>query len=187
MNVCRDINELTPSAQKACRLFIKKCEAEGLKLFITETYRPQSRQNELWEQGRTKPGRKVTWTLCSRHTSRMAWDVACTGDNLYDADTLEKAGQTAKSLGITWGGDWDTPDRPHFEIGLNWKEPKETQKETQKEGMTVEKRYNTVDEIPDWGKDTIRKLAEKGCFGDKEKLDLSKDMIRVLTIMDRKG
>ena len=152
-------------------------------MFITETYRPQERQEELYRQGRTAPGQVVTWTRHSRHTSRRAWDVACIGKNLYDLDALKKAGQIAKSLGITWGGDWTAPDRPHFEIGLNWKEPKETPKEE----TAMEKRYNTVDEIPEWGKDTIRKLIDKGCFGDKKKLDLSKDMVRVLTIMDRKG
>ena len=185
MNTCRDINELTPAAQKACRLFMKKCAAEGLKLFITETYRPQSRQDELWEQGRTKPGKIVTWTLHSRHTSRRAWDVACIGKNLYDLDALKKAGQIAKSLGITWGGDWTTPDRPHFEIGLNWKEPKETPKETPNEETTMEKRYNTVDEIPEWGKAVIQEMINKGCFADPKRLDLSEDMVRILVIWTR--
>ena len=61
----RDINELTPLAQRACRLFMETCRKNGLDIFITETYRSQKRQNELWEQGRSKPGKIVTWTMQS--------------------------------------------------------------------------------------------------------------------------
>ena len=180
----RDINELTPLAQTACRLFMAKCREAGLDIFITETYRPQSRQNELWEQGRTKlydeNGKRlkiVTWTMHSRHTSRRAWDIACNGCILYDIDTLNKAGAIAKSLGITWGGDWKDPDKPHFEIGINWEAPKEDEEEV--------KRYNTIEEIPEWGKETIQSLIDKGCFADPKHLDLSEDMLRVFVIHDR--
>ena len=175
--IIRDINELTPLAQTACRLFMAECREAGLNIFITETYRPQSRQNELWEQGRTKPGKIVTWTMHSRHTSRRAWDIACNGHLLYDIDTLNKAGAIAKSLGITWGGDWTTPDKPHFEIDVNWEAPKEDEEEV--------KRYNTIEEIPEWGKETIQSLIDKGCFADPKHLDLSEDMLRVFVIHDR--
>lgn len=121
---CRDMNELTPLAKKACDLFLKKCRKAGLNIFITETYRSQERQNYLYEQGRIRPGQVVTWTKSSRHTSRRAWDIACNGSVLYDMEMLRKAGSIAKSLGITWGGTWDkSPDYPHFEIEANWKEP----------------------------------------------------------------
>ncbi len=174
----RDINELTPLAQTACRLFMAKCREAGLDIFITETYRPQSRQNELWEQGRTKPGKIVTDTMHSRHTSRRAWDIACNGPIMYDIDTLNKAGAIARSLGITWGGDWIKPvDKPHFEIGINWEAPKEDKEEV--------KRYNTIDEIPEWGKETIQSLIDKGCFADPKHLDLSEDMLRTFVIINR--
>lgn len=45
-----------------------------IKINISETYRTQDRQNELYAQGRTKPGNIVTWTKQSRHTSRSALD-----------------------------------------------------------------------------------------------------------------
>lgn len=173
----RDINELTPLAQTACRLFMAKCREAGLDIFITETYRPQSRQNELWEQGRTKPGKIVTWTMHSRHTSRRAWDIACNGPILYDIEILNKAGEIGKSLGITWGGDWKDPDKPHFEIGISWEAPKEDEEEV--------KRYNTIEEIPEWGRATIQSLIDKGCFADPKHLDLSEDMLRVFVIHDR--
>lgn len=172
---CRDINELTPLAQKACRLFLKKCSEEGLRIFITETYRSQARQNSLYAQGRTTSGLIVTWTKSSRHTSRMAWDIACVGDNLYDAEVLNKAGAIAKELGIIWGGEWNVPDRPHFEVTEKWAEPVEEK----------EVRYNNIEEIPEWGKKTVQKLIDKGLIADKKALDLSNDMLRVFVILDR--
>ena len=123
----RDINALNPLAQTACRLFLENCKKQGINVFVTETYRSQARQNYLYAQGRTRPGQVVTWTTNSNHTGRMAWDIAVSPPkNLYDVTTLNRAGQVAKQLGITWGGTWKTPDRPHFEIKANWQAPKIT-------------------------------------------------------------
>ena len=118
----RDINELLPVAQRACRLFLSECEKEGLPVLITETYRSQARQNELYAQGRTKPGKVVTWTKNSRHTSRLAWDICknVKGAEYSDTSFFKKCGAIAKKLGITWGGDWKTPDMPHFEVTKSW-------------------------------------------------------------------
>ena len=122
---CRDINELHVTAQTACRLFLQECERAGVKIFITETYRSQARQNYLYEQGRTRPGQVVTWTKNSNHMGRLAWDIAVSPPaNLYDTTTLNKAGAIARKLGITWGGDWpNNIDRPHFEVKTTWKAP----------------------------------------------------------------
>ena len=117
MNTCRDIKALLPEAQAACETFLKVCQQRNIPIFITETYRPQERQNELYAQGRTKPGQIVTWTLKSQHTSKLAWDIAVSPPhNLYDASILKRAGEVAKELGIEWGGAWNTPDYPHFQI-----------------------------------------------------------------------
>ena len=123
----RDISELTLTAQKACRLFLQECEKRGLKVLITETYRSQERQNYLYEQGRTRPGNKVTWTKNSRHTSRRAWDICqnIKGREYSDKAFFKACGEVARELDITWGGTWKTPDTPHFEIATNWTEPKE--------------------------------------------------------------
>ena len=129
---CRDISELNPLAQKACNLFMSECQKAGLKVLITETYRSQARQNYLYEQGRTRAGNIVTWTKSSRHTSRMAWDICknVKGQEYSDAKFFEQCGAIAKRLGITWGGTWATPDKPHFEITSKWTytEPKEAYK-----------------------------------------------------------
>ena len=126
---CRDINQLTPLAQVACNLFISECKKQGINVFITETYRSQERQDYLYEQGRTRPGKVVTWTRNSNHKSRMAWDIAVSPPlALYDKSVIAKAGKIAGELGIEWGGTWKTPDTPHFQINSNWKKPKEEYK-----------------------------------------------------------
>ncbi|MDM5349678.1 M15 family metallopeptidase [Lysinibacillus sphaericus] len=89
---CRDISELLPAAQTACRLLFQECFKAGIKnVFITETYRSQERQKYLYAQGRTRPGQIVTWTLDSNHKSRLAWDIAVgPPQSLYDVVTLSR-------------------------------------------------------------------------------------------------
>lgn len=60
-----------------------------------------------------------------------------------------------------------------------------------------DRRYNTMQEVPEWGRATIRKMVDKGyCKGGGAPLDkdgyptdinLSEDMLRILVINDRAG
>ncbi|MEH6941541.1 M15 family metallopeptidase [Bacillus sp. JJ722] len=173
---CRDVNELKPVAKQACLLFLEECKKAGLDVFITETYRSQARQNYLYEQGRTRPGQKVTWTRSSNHTGRMAWDIAVNPPkNLYDATTLKKAGAIAKRLGITWGGDWDTPDMPHFQASSSWKVPsnykpanetsKTNKKPNEKEGIRMFVPSN--DDFKEAFIRVCKRLEDKKVHGEK--------------------
>ena len=208
---CRDILELTPSAQKACNMFLEECKRQGLNVLITETYRSQERQNYLYEQGRTRSGKKVTWTKNSRHTSRRAWDICknVKGAEYSDSAFFKKCGAIAKSFGITWGGDWSTPDTPHFEIAENWKyegdEKSMTELERKQFNKMVEvvgkltlkieelqklnKVYHYFNELPEYAHDTIKKLWDKGIYkgASADDLNLSESMMRVLVINDRAG
>ena len=48
--------------------------------------------------------------------------------------------------------------------------------------------YDTIDQVPEWGKETVQKLIDKGILkGTDEGLDLSYDMLRILVINDRAG
>lgn len=126
ITACRDIKQLSAQAQKACALFMEECRKQGLNVLITETYRSQERQNWLYEQGRSREGKVVTWTKNSRHTSRRAWDICknAKGQEYSDKTFFKKCAEVAALLGITWGGEWkNSPDTPHFEIDLDWKVP----------------------------------------------------------------
>ncbi len=51
-----------------------------------------------------------------------------------------------------------------------------------------EVRYNTVAECPNWSRETVQKLVDKGYLGGNgQGLDLSLDMVRLLVILDRAG
>ena len=59
------------------------------------------------------------------------------------------------------------------------------------------KRYNSIEEVPEWGKETVVRLCAagvlKGCGGERDGdgyptgLDLSADALRLLVILDRAG
>ena len=57
-----------------------------------------------------------------------------------------------------------------------------------KEKEADEVRYHTLEEVPAWGQETVKKFLEKGFLaGAGEDVDLSLDMVRILVIMDRAG
>lgn len=201
---CRDISQLTPNAQKACNIFMAECKAQGLKVLITETYRSQERQNYLYAQGRTRKGNIVTWTKNSRHTSRRAWDICqnVKGQEYSNTTFFRRCGEIAKSLGIVWGGDWNTPDMPHFEIPENWSYEEDmpmTKTERIEFNMLVEqvdkltrekeRVYHYTKELPDYARPIIQKLLDKGIYAGASESDLNlpETLMRILVINDRVG
>lgn len=103
---------------------------------VLEGVRTPQRQRELYAQGRTRPGRVVTWTLQSRHfpgpdgfgraVDLCPYPVDWNSPAKFDA--IAKAMfEAAKELEveIRWGADWDRDgnprergesDSPHFEL-----------------------------------------------------------------------
>jgi len=50
------------------------------------------------------------------------------------------------------------------------------------------KKYSNLDEVPEWGKETVQKLVAKGYIvGDDKGLSLTYDTLRVYVSLDRKG
>lgn len=114
---------------------IERARELGADFRITVGYRSPERQNELYAQGRTKPGNIVTYVRGgrSKHQTGRAIDIVWRkgkGINdrnpkgtLYDPVELEKMArifqQAGKEQGVTvkWGGDFKTfYDGPHLEI-----------------------------------------------------------------------
>jgi hypothetical protein len=117
----RKIQQLDPGFQPKVRQLLLQGLSEGLKPEIVEGYRSQDRQNELYEQGRSTPGKVVTQTRHSMHTQGKAVDLAQldeSGKITYDVTPgfWDRMGAIGKSLGLMWGGDWKGfKDRPHFQ------------------------------------------------------------------------
>ena len=123
----RKIEDLTPEMQAKYKAFKDKMGEMGIDFIITCTFRSQEDQNLLYAQGRTSPGRIVTWTLHSRHTQRDAFDIALLLENKpvwdvkvdVDHDHIpdyQEAGEIGESVGLVWGGRWTKPDYPHFQF-----------------------------------------------------------------------
>ncbi|HFK5565251.1 TPA: M15 family metallopeptidase [Elizabethkingia anophelis] len=104
---------------------------------ITEGVRTLKRQQELYAQGRTKPGIKVTNAdgIKNKSNHQAKADGFGHAVDLYPfflgqvqvnhKDTIKNLKlisdhikKVAKELGIgiTWGGDWKFVDCPHFEL-----------------------------------------------------------------------
>lgn len=79
------VQELVPSARWAAEMFVTECYNFNIPIRITEAYRSQKRQAELFASGRTKPGPIKTWTLSSNHTKRLAIDLYHSGGKNTEA------------------------------------------------------------------------------------------------------
>lgn len=106
---------------------------------VIEGVRSPDRQQKLYAQGRTAPGKIVTWTLQSNHFVNPktgyghAVDILPAPYDWKDAKPFEQVAKAifaaAKKLGhkVRWGKDWDMDgvsgekgetDSPHFELVL---------------------------------------------------------------------
>lgn len=104
------------------------------RLIVLEGLRTKERQAELYAQGRTKPGKVVTWTLSSKHIEGRAVDIAPASGKtilwndlaLFDRmiDCVLKASDEL-AIPVRSGADWDRDgnrreakehDSPHVEL-----------------------------------------------------------------------
>lgn len=114
----RDIKQCTPELQEKYELFCYEMDGADIPFILTCAKRTQKEQDALYEQGRTKPGKIVTWTRKSKHVEGKAFDICVLKDGKADwnAESYNKPGEIGERIGLIWGGRWKTPDRPHFEI-----------------------------------------------------------------------
>ena len=142
-------------------------------------------QEEAWHCGDTGG---------NRHS--LSIEICESGDRVktllnaakFAAEKLVEYGLTIKDL--RRHADWVNKDCPRILIdpvyiyrnyGWHWFVG---QVEEEMKKMNT-KRYNSINEIPEWGKATVQKLIDKGAIADRNKLDLSEDMLRVLVILSR--
>lgn len=111
-----------PIVASKARQLIEQAYKDGINVIITQGLRTMEEQNELYAQGRTKPGKIVTNARggYSYHNFGLAFDFAILNAdgsvNWNVDDKWKRVGAIGKSLGLEWGGDWkDFKDYPHFQ------------------------------------------------------------------------
>lgn len=101
----RNIDDLNPHVAALCRKFIAKCKEAGIEVIITSTYRDNASQDAIFAQGRSKPGKIVTYARGGQswHNYRVAFDFAVVKHGKIDwGDTTSyrKARKIGESLGL---------------------------------------------------------------------------------------
>lgn len=115
------LEDLHPVVRKKAEEFLQLCKEKGMNVLIYDTLRTFEEQDELYAQGRTKPGKKVTNARAgySYHNYGLAFDCVpmVNGKTAWDRlDLFQKMGLVGKSVGLEWGGDWTKfRDYPHFQ------------------------------------------------------------------------
>lgn len=123
-----------PDLKRVVQRAILKSEVD---FTVLEGVRTPERQKQLYAQGRTRPGPKVTWTLNSRHFVDPvtgfghAVDLCPFPIDWSDTAKFDRIASAmfsaARDLGVAlrWGADWDRDgkprergesDSPHFEL-----------------------------------------------------------------------
>jgi peptidoglycan L-alanyl-D-glutamate endopeptidase CwlK len=126
-----NLDGLNPIVRQATEELIRRCKAKGIDILITQAYRSKEEQDALYAQGRTKPGKIVTYAKGgdSYHNYGLAidfcllvdgkkasWDMNADLNHDKISDWMEVVAE-AKKLGFAWGGDWKTfKDYSHFEM-----------------------------------------------------------------------
>lgn len=118
------IGTLLPEVQPKARALIHAAAAHGIHIEATSGYRSYDEQDELYAQGRTKPGTIVTNARggYSSHNFGTAFDVTVFEGLApkWDGPEYATVGQLGKEIGLSWGGDWNNPDESHFALRPDW-------------------------------------------------------------------
>lgn len=97
-------------------------ELSTVDFTVLEGVRTLGRQKELYAQGRTAPGKVVTWTMKSKHIDGLAVDLVPFPVDWNDSEKFMAIARAmfaaASELGVNirWGANWDGDDKP-FEKG----------------------------------------------------------------------
>lgn len=124
-------SELVTAFEKSCAKFTYYYPHLPVP-FLTYTNRSNEEQNELYAQGRTKPGKIVTNAKAGQsphnYNPSYAFDIAFLTKTKpqkldWSKDLFKKFAAIVKAdfPNVVWGGDFTSiPDLPHFELKA-WK------------------------------------------------------------------
>ncbi len=128
----KNIATLLPRVRPFARALIEKVANQGIIIKVTSGTRSFAEQDELFAQGRTKPGKIVTKARggFSNHNFGIAFDVTIFKGStnpekattpVFESPVYKAIGALGTELGLEWGGNWKTiVDEPHFQLRPGW-------------------------------------------------------------------
>jgi len=116
------VETLQPQFREKVLELLAICEKNNLPARVFECVRTRARQDELYAQGRTLPGKVVTEAQGRDYKSFHQWGLAVDiirndGYNGWDNSDnfFDKLGALGESIGLVWGGRFKRFDGPHFQ------------------------------------------------------------------------
>lgn len=121
----KNIVTLHPHVQPFARALIRRAAQQGIEIKVISAMRTFEEQDELYEQGRTRPGKVVTNARggYSNHNFGIAFDVGVFELDRYipESPVYKAVGALGQTLGLEWGGSWRSfSDEPHFQLRPSW-------------------------------------------------------------------
>lgn len=128
----KNIATLHPRVRPFVRALIEKAGGQGIIIKVTSATRSFAEQDDLFAQGRTKPGKKVTNARggFSNHNFGIAVDITIFKGSsdaeqaktpVFESPLYKAIGALGTDLGLEWGGNWKTiVDEPHFQLRPGW-------------------------------------------------------------------
>ena len=125
----KKIMTLHPKIRFEVLHIFKECYKQNLKIRIVQGYRTFAEQDELYAQGRTKPGPVVTKSRggMSNHCyglsidfcllksdGSISWSLTEDLNDDGNKDWMQVV-NIFKEFNYSWGGDWKFKDNPHIE------------------------------------------------------------------------
>ena len=117
----KNIKTLNPKVQPLARKLIETAVAQGINVKVISGHRTYEEQNDLYAQGRSKPGLIVTKAKGgqSNHNFATAFDVGIFSPDgkkyIEESTAYDEVGKIGEALGLEWGGSWKFYDAPHFQ------------------------------------------------------------------------
>lgn len=124
----RKLRGVHPKLAEAVRNILAVMDVLGHPMMVTDGVRTLQRQQELYAQGRTAPGKIVTnadglRAKSNHQVKEDGWghavDMCFVVDgkpSWSEAHRWRLYGEVASAVGCSWGGFWKRPDKPHIEL-----------------------------------------------------------------------
>ncbi len=129
----RDIKDLHPYLVERWNFSVLEWEKRHPNSpwpFLTQTYRSNDYQNDLYDLGRSKPGKIVTnakgGQSLHNYYPALAFDMAFKTADEVDWSThwFRSFSDIIVPMGVVWGGSWIRfKDYPHFQVpNFTWRD-----------------------------------------------------------------